>query len=90
MTETYRVAFANVQLVVEGQQEQWGIRILDLSERETLYTSTMDSLPAAKTAAVHAALGRLFGPDHGKASDKLAQSLAWESGFYNMEPTSPN
>jgi hypothetical protein len=79
MTENYRVAFANLQLIVEHDAGEWRIRISDLSGRETLYTAAKPSLSDAKTAAVHFALSRLFGPEHNKDSGNMAASLAWNA-----------
>ena len=77
MDEKYRVAFANLQLAVERERDLWMVRIRDLSERETFYEAAVHSLSDAKTAAVHYALTRLFGPGHGKDSARMAASLAW-------------
>ena len=79
MVEKHRVAFANLQLAVEQERDQWMVRIRDLSGRETLYEGAVPSLADAKTAAVQYAITRLFGPGHGKDCAQVAASLAWGS-----------
>jgi hypothetical protein len=79
MGEKYRVAFANLQLVVLRECDRWALRISDLNGREILYGATSATAAAAKTAAVEWALNRLFGPGHRKDSAGLAEGLAWEA-----------
>jgi hypothetical protein len=78
MGETYRVSFANHQLLVQRECDGWAVRISDLNGRE-IWHATSATAAAAKTAAVDWALSRLFGPGHRKDSAMLAEALSWEA-----------
>ena len=64
-----------------------GIRVCDLSGRETLHVMTRQSLADAQEAAVHFALTRLFGPSHNK--DSAGWPLPWPGAWFRRAEMTP-
>jgi len=74
----FRARWRDLAFFVEGESQQWRLRVLRTTDNQPLYTGERCGAYSARLAAVEFGVFRELGPASAVIPSKLASELSWQ------------